>query len=240
MLTVQIDERRRIAEELHDSTGQYMAAAVLALCNARKIRQAAGQDEVYDALMAVIDDAAECLAGAQREIRVLSFLLHPPRLVSQGLAEALETFARSFAKRTGLRISVDIAPAASTIDDETAVQLFRICQEGLTNVFRHAQARKVSVALELDETAIRLTVKDDGVGFDESALEGLLGVGLAGMRERIVRLRGTFDIASDPGGTTLVASLPREWCRNQGGRGHADRRMQAGIPADRRIPAANR
>jgi PAS domain S-box-containing protein len=239
MLTVQIDERRRIAEELHDSTGQYMAAAVLALCNARKIRRSGGDDAIYDALIGVIDEAAECLAGAQREIRGLSFLLHPPHLVSGGLAEALETFARGFGKRTGLRIAVDVSSAASTIDDETAVQLFRICQEGLANVFRHAKARKVLVALEVDETAIRLTVKDDGIGFDDSALEGLLGVGLSGIRERVTRLGGTFDLAGDPGGTTLAASLPREWLRDPGRRGQADRRKPADIMTDRRAPAAN-
>lgn len=212
MLTLQIDERRRIAEELHDSTGQHLTAAVLALCSARSIRAAAldGSEE-RDSLMAVIEDAAHSLHEAQREIRVLSYLLHPPLLRSHGLAEAMENFAVGFGKRAGLKVDVEIAPAVCMIEDDVAVHLFRVCQEALTNVYRHANARKVQVSLEAGEGAIELTVKDDGIGFDEKAAERVLGVGLPGMRERMGRLGGGVAISGDPSGTTLIARLPASY-----------------------------
>jgi signal transduction histidine kinase len=207
ILTLQIDERRRIAHELHDSTGQHLTAATLALGNVQMMRRAAGA-ELPDALLAAIDDAAACIGEAHREIRVLSYLLHPPQLLSQGLAEALHTFANGFGRRARLKIAVDVAPGASAINDDTAVHLFRICQEALTNVYRHADARKAHVTLNVDQTAIQLVVRDDGIGFDDSATEEGLGVGLSGMRDRIARLGGKFEIGGDPGGTTLIATLP--------------------------------
>ncbi|MBT2135402.1 PAS domain-containing protein [Croceibacterium sp. LX-88] len=209
MLTLQIDERRRIAEELHDSTGQHLTAAVLALRNAKSLPATAIQcSKTYAGLMAVIEDASSSLNEAQREIRVLSYLLHPPLLRSHGLAEALENFANGFGKRAGLKVDVLISPDASMIDDDTAVHLFRVCQEALTNVYRHAQARKVRVALEVRDGVIFLTVKDDGIGFDDSASDRILGVGLPGMRERMARLGGSVVITGDPGGTTLIARIP--------------------------------
>jgi len=202
MLTLQIDERRRIAEELHDSTGQHLIGASLALKNARL----AG-DRASGATMALIDEAAQCLDEAQREIRVLSYLLHPPSLHSQGLADALKTFAIGFGKRARLKVEVSVTPGANAIDDDRAMQLFRVCQEALTNVYRHAHARKAKVVLEVGD-AIRLTVQDDGIGLDTSAADTILGVGLPGMRERMARLGGSVQIHGDPRGTTLVATLP--------------------------------
>ena len=208
MLTLQIDERRRIAQELHDSTGQHLTAASLALTNARALRGARPNGkEDGDAVRGAIDDAAHCLGEAQREIRVLSYLLHPPHLRSGALAEALRDYAVGFGRRSGLKMRIDIAPGAGAIDDDIAVHLFRVCQEALTNVYRHANAHKAHVVLEVGET-IRLTVKDDGIGFDASTADRVLSVGLPGMRERMARLGGTVHIHGDPSGTTLIASLP--------------------------------
>jgi len=181
-------------------------------------------------LMAVVDDAAACVGEAHREIRVLSYLLHPPQLLSQGLAEALGSFARGFGMRARIQIEVDVDRSARTIDDETAVQLFRICQEALTNVYRHASARTACVVLDIDKKTIRLTVKDDGVGIDLAATDGILGLGLSGMRERIARLGGAFAISSHGDGTELIVSLPYR-SRTAGAQG--DGRLGNG-PADRR------
>jgi signal transduction histidine kinase len=216
IVTLQIDERRRIAQELHDSTGQHLTAAGLALGNARKLQGGAPIGEPDVSLRAAIDDAAQCLREAQREIRVLSYLLHPPHLRSHCLAEALEDFTTGFAMRAGLKIKVQIAPEASTIHDDVAVHLFRVCQEALTNVYRHANAKKAQVTLEVDG-AIRLTVKDDGIGFDASAADRVLSVGLPGMRDRMARLGGAVEIYGDPGGTTLIATLPLDRAQAQDG-----------------------
>jgi signal transduction histidine kinase len=160
-------------------------------------------------ILAALDGATESLAEAQREIRVLSYLLHPPHLRSRGLAEALDDFASGFAMRAGLKMKVAIAPEASAIADDVAVHLFRVCQEALTNVYRHANARKAEVTLKVADS-IRLTVKDDGIGFDASAADRVLSVGLPGMRDRMARLGGAVEIRGDPNGTTLVATLPLE------------------------------
>ena len=208
MLTLQIEQRRRIAQELHDSTGQHLTAAGLALGNARALRCTVDNgDKGQEKMLAAIDEAAGCVREAQSEIRVLSFLLHPPHLRSGGLADALRDFAIGFGQRSGLKMSVDIALAADAIEDDVAVHLFRVCQEALTNVYRHATAHKAQVTLEVADT-IRLTVKDDGVGFDASAEDTILGVGVPGMRDRMARLGGAVHIQGDPGGTTLVATLP--------------------------------
>jgi len=217
VLFAQEAERRRIAQELHDSTGQHLTAAALALGNARTLQGGAPIGEPDVSLRAAIDDATGCLREAQREIRVLSYLLHPPHLQSHGLAEALEDFAAGFAMRAGFKIKVKIAPEASTIGDDVAVHLFRVCQEALTNVYRHAHAKKAQVTLEVDGD-IRLTVKDDGVGFDASTAERVLSVGLPGMRDRMARLGGAVEIYGDPGGTTLVATLPLDRARAGGAR----------------------
>ena len=216
ILTLQIDERRRIAQELHDSTGQHLTAAALALGNARMLQGGEPTGEPDVSLRTAIDDATSCLREAQREIRVLSYLLHPPHLQSTGLAEALEDFAAGFAMRAGFKIKIKIAPEASMINDDVAVHLFRVCQEALTNVYRHAHAKKAQVSLDVDSMA-RLTVKDDGVGFDATAADRVLSVGLPGMRDRMARLGGTVEIYGDPGGTTLIATVPLEQAHAQDG-----------------------
>jgi len=125
------------------------------------------------------------------------------------LAEALDDFVAGFAMRAGLKIEVKIAPQASTIDDDVAVHLFRVCQEALTNVYRHAHARKAQVTLEVDD-AIRLTVKDDGVGFDQvNSGAPHQGFGLLGMQERAALVGATVQIESAAGeGTTIIVRMP--------------------------------
>ncbi len=203
MLTLQIEERGRIAQELHDSTGQHLVAAGIALHNVRTFQSGGGS--VIDA-MAAIDDAAQSIKAAQREIRVLSYLLHPPELRSGGLVDAIENFARGFGQRAGLRVELALSPHVNEIDDDIALHLFRVSQEALTNVYRHADARTVSLELELD-SMIRLTIRDDGVGFNASKPK-ILGLGLPGMHQRMTRLGGDMTISSNPGGTTLVATIP--------------------------------
>jgi two-component system NarL family sensor kinase len=206
LLTSQIDERRRIAEDLHDSTGQHLFAVGLALARARASQVAAGlQQDSRTMLIEALDDARHSLQIAQREVRMLSYLLHPPEIVSEGLSEAVHNFARGFAKRSGHFVEVHIDPAADTIGDEISLNLFRACQEALTNVYRHAEASHVVILLEVDEAEIRLEVTDDGRGIDP---QQSLGVGLAGMQERIRRLGGDAQLCGGRNGTTLSVTVP--------------------------------
>lgn len=207
LLTSQIDERRRIAEDLHDSTGQHLFAVGLALTRARSSQTAGGDGhENRASLFEALDDARHSLQVAQREVRMLSYLLHPPEIVSEGLCEAIRTFARGFARRSGHYVQVHLAPEADTIGDEVSLNLFRACQEALTNVYRHAEASMAMIELEVDESTIRLEITDDGRGVDPAKE---LGVGLSGMQERMKRLGGDMQIASGPDGTTLLVTVPR-------------------------------
>ncbi len=207
LLTSQIDERRRIAEDLHDSTGQHLFAVGLALARARASQVTGGN--VHDnraTLIEALDDAKHSLQIAQREVRMLSYLLHPPEIVSEGLSEAIRNFARGFAKRSGHYVEVHVSPEADALGDDASLNLFRACQEALTNIYRHAEASQAVILLEADENGIRLEITDDGVGFDPTQS---LGVGLSGMRERMKRLGGDAAISSGPEGTTLLVTLPR-------------------------------
>jgi len=207
LLTSQIDERRRIAEDLHDSTGQHLFAVGLALARARVSQSAGGnQRDKREMLVEALDDGRHSLQVAQREVRMLSYLLHPPEIVSEGLDEAIRNFARGFAKRSGHFVEVEIDPQADQIGDDISLNLFRACQEALTNIYRHADASRAAIRLEIDDAEIRLEVSDDGVGMDPS--QGL-GVGLSGMQERMKRLGGDATISSGPAGTTLRVAVPK-------------------------------
>jgi two-component system NarL family sensor kinase len=157
-------------------------------------------------LIEALDDARHSLQVAQREVRMLSYLLHPPEIVSEGLSEAIRNFARGFAKRSGHYVEVHVDPAADTIGDDVSLNLFRACQEALTNVYRHAEASQALILLEVDESEVRLEVTDDGRGVDPAQT---LGVGLSGMQERMKRLGGDARISSGPSGTTLLVSVPK-------------------------------
>jgi PAS domain S-box-containing protein len=206
LLTSQIDERRRIAEDLHDSTGQHLFAVGLALARARASQVANVQQDSRAMLVEALDDARHSLQVAQREVRMLSYLLHPPEIVSEGLSLAIHNFARGFAKRSGHYVEVHIDPAADTLSDEISLNLFRASQEALTNVYRHAEASQAVIRLQVDETEARLEVTDDGLGIDPAQT---LGVGMSGMQERLKRLGGNARLSSDEGGTTLLVTVPR-------------------------------
>lgn len=202
LLTSQIDERRRIAEDLHDSTGQHLFAVGLALTRARSSQVSGGNQAI---LHEALDDARHSLQVAQREVRMLSYLLHPPEIVSDGLCEAISNFAQGFAKRSGHYVKVRIAPEADTLGDEVSLNLFRACQEALTNIYRHAEASMAAITLDIDGREVRLEVADDGIGAGPAQS---LGVGLSGMRERIRRLGGEVELLSAPEGTTLRVTVP--------------------------------
>ncbi|HEY6816965.1 MAG TPA: PAS domain-containing protein [Croceibacterium sp.] len=206
LLTSQIDERRRIAEDLHDSTGQHLFAVGLALTRARSSQLAGGKaHESRAVLFEAIEDAKHSLQIAQREVRMLSYLLHPPEIVSQGLCEAIRNFARGFARRSGHYVEVNLAPEADSFEDDVSLNLFRACQEALTNIYRHAEASQAVIVLAVENGVARLEITDDGVGLDASQT---LGVGLSGMQERMRRLGGDVQLSSGPAGTTLRATVP--------------------------------
>ncbi len=199
LLDLQEEERRRIAVELHDSTGQHLVALSLAL--ARLQRLAPETEESAP----VFGDIRTSLEEAQRELRVFSYLLHPPYLEQDGLAASLRRFLRGFALRSGLNVVQRISDRADAADMGVRRAAFRIIQEAISNVHRHAHAHGVVVEVRVDKR-LRLKVSDDGRGFPGGELPA--GVGVTGMRARVTQLGGDFSIASNPEGVTVRASLP--------------------------------
>ena len=200
--TAQMDERRLIAQELHDSAGQHVVAAELALLGA----QAKNPEIAKDAsLSRALDDVMDCLKDAEREIRVLSYLMHPPQIDSQGLATVMRSFAMGFGGRAGVSVDVSVDEKVNRAPGHFAMPLLRVLQEALTNVHRHSKATSVFVKLDVTDAHVELTISDDGQGLDPCVDEH--GIGLRGMRERIERLGGTFRIESS-NGTTVTATVP--------------------------------
>jgi signal transduction histidine kinase len=184
LLNVEEKERRRIARELHDSTAQHLVAADLML---------ASHERRLGAPDPALSEARDILALALREIRTLSFLLHPPRLREQGLAKTLRTFAEGFARRAVLDTRIEISEIPANLAPEVELALFRVAQEALMNVRRHADADCVRVRLGMQDNELVLEIEDDGVGI--GAVEAVTsGVGVDGMRARLSSLDGELTI----------------------------------------------
>jgi signal transduction histidine kinase len=208
LLKVQDDERRRLARDLHDSTGQTLAALKISLSFLReKCKQDSSTFGLVGEVIALADRAAE-------EIRTTSYLLHPPLLDEVGFPCAAEWYVEGFAKRSGINITLNLATAHERLPMTTEVALFRVLQESLTNVHRHSGATRVSVSFQRQSDTAILEVRDFGRGIPLERLARLgessaeTGVGLAGMRERLHELNGKLEIGSDGHGTIIRAIVP--------------------------------
>ena len=202
---LQDEERRRIAEELHDSTGQHLAAANLNLSSLRARVSGKAQD--------IIDEIMQSVREATTEIRTFSYLLHPPELSQEGLRTVLEQYVPGFGRRTGLITSLRIHPVADSLPASHQHALLRITQESLGNVHRHAQATRASVNLRCVSGNVHLLVHDDGHGIRAEAGQRpgerlRLGVGIPAMTARARLLGGRMDINSRSGGTTVHVAIP--------------------------------
>jgi PAS domain S-box-containing protein len=207
LVTAHEDERRRVARELHDSVGQLLTALTLAV---KAAREAAPLPPASDARLGEVERVARDLGQAVRD---LAIGLRPPALDDLGLDAALAQHLRNWSAGTG--IEVDYQPAgvhAERLPPEVESAIYRVVQEALTNVARHARARQASVVVARHGGHVAAVVEDDGVGFDlEAAADGRVGnrLGLVGMRERAALVGGTLDIESRPGsGTTVIARFP--------------------------------
>ena len=191
-------ERKRLARELHDETGQALASILLGL---KSLEQQVGPEPVAR--------IRELVGTALDDVRRLTVELRPPALDDFGLEPALERLTSLVGARSGVDIQLSVRSAvALPADQETAI--YRIVQEALTNIVKHAKANSVSIIVMASGETVRLVIEDDGTGFDpEKVREGALG--LVGIRERVVILGGRFELESAPGdGTTIVVELPTQ------------------------------
>jgi signal transduction histidine kinase len=205
LLGIQDQERRRIARELHDSLGQYLAGMKIAI---DMLGARSGQ------LDPLLVECADILEKAITETRTLSHLLHPPLLDEAGFASAASWFVAGFSQRSGIPVSLELPPDLQRLPEAVEIALFRVLQESLTNVHRHSHARSAEISVEADAEQITIEIRDHGRGMPRETMReleadtGKLGVGLAGMRERIHELGGVFEVSSDAQGTVVHASIP--------------------------------
>jgi signal transduction histidine kinase len=205
LLRVQDEERRRIARELHDSLGQYLAAAKINLDTL--VFNSPNGDTCFHDLQQLID---RCIS----ETRTLSHLLHPPLLDLTGFSSAATWYVEGYAKRSGIKASLKLPEKLGRLPIGVETALFRIMQEALTNVHRHSVSRAVDIVLGIEDSVALLIIRDFGQGIPSDVLEQFtqsgtnVGVGLAGIRERVRELGGSFEIQSNRRGTVLQASIP--------------------------------
>lgn len=206
LLRVQDDERRRIARELHDSLGQYLTAAKISLD--LSIQQNNGESA------ARVREAQQLVDRAISDTRTLSHLLHPPLLDEAGFASAARWYVEGFGSRSGIAANLEMPEDLQRLPAHAETALFRILQEGLTNVHRHSGSRAVDIRLLADDSEVSLSIQDYGEGIPARVLERFrkngtnVGVGLAGIRERLKELGGTLDLNSGPQGTTMKVVIP--------------------------------
>jgi len=202
---VQEEERRHLSRELHDQIGQELMAAKMNVQSTRRLRK-------HEKIVERLDDTMTILDQILQQIRQISFDLRPPVLDDLGLAPALQWVLRHHAERVGLSVEFNSDTELRRLSPEVETACFRVALEALTNVIRHASARKVWVGLSKVDGSLQLIVRDDGIGFDPADAANRARrdrLGLAGMDERVVVLGGTFQCNSAPGhGTEVRASFP--------------------------------
>jgi signal transduction histidine kinase len=212
LMTIQDEERRHIARELHDSAGQTLAAIRMSLAmleQAQPDSVAANLkiEKLFSDLNALTDDAL-------KEIRTTSYLLHPPLLDEAGFASAARWFVAGFTRRSGIQVQCDVPDNAERLPEAVELALFRVLQESLTNIHRHSGATAATVKFAQNHNGIELHVSDNGRGLSSEQLkrlresDGGAGVGIAGMRERLRGLGGQVVIQSNGTGMTITARLP--------------------------------
>jgi len=203
LLQLQDEERRRLARELHDSTGQFLAAAKMTLSSVSIGHE---QDPRYAECMRLLDRSLT-------EVRTISHLLHPSGLEEAGFPAAARWYSEEFAKRSGIKLKVDVPDLKQRLPREMEITLFRILQESLGNIHRHSKSTSAEITFQPSDREVLLAITDNGVGIPEEQLDrfrlyGNSGVGLVTMRERVRELHGQFEVHSNGNGTSLRVTIP--------------------------------
>ena len=212
ILELQDMERRKIARELHDSVGQFLAGLKL---NLGRLQRQESDDSAQSHPLVL--EAIDLTDRAIGEVRTISHLLHPPLLDELGFLSAARWYAEGFAKRSGIQVELHLAEIVKRLPKEIELALFRVLQESLTNVHRHAKASRVDIEVRCTDDEVILILGDNGKGLKPDVLQRFRaghagGIGLAGMRERLAELGGTLAVESGQAGTQIRATLPTHEC----------------------------
>jgi signal transduction histidine kinase len=207
ILQAQDEERRRIARELHDGAGQLIAALGMEASSL-----AVERDRLSPRAASSLSNIESLVAQMTQDIRTMSHLLYPPLLDDVGLQSALSEYVTGFAERSGIQVSLDLPSQIERLDREYELSLFRIVQECLTNIHRHSGSKTAGIRVVQDDEALLLEVRDEGGGMPAERLSEIQsrgsGVGIRGMRERVLQLSGTMSIESDGSGTRIHVVIP--------------------------------
>ena len=204
LIHVQDEERRRIARELHDSIGQYLAALGMSLTKLENGKAPKTSE--------ALTECRELLDRSMNETRTLSYLLHPPMLDEAGFGRAATNYVEQFARRSGMEVDISLN-LPYRLPADTEILLFRVLQESLTNIHRHSGSSRAKIWAGIDGKAVSLEIRDYGRGISQEVLEKFkttgdgVGVGLAGIRERLREVDGKLDLSSTTEGTILRVSL---------------------------------
>ena len=211
ILQLQDNERRKMARDLHDTTGQELAILVMSLRHLAETFNRPGVD-----LRKALVEAADLAGKVNDEIRTFSYVLHPPLLDQFGLGSALKWYVDGFSARSGIEVKLVVAQNLNRLSPEKEMALFRVVQEGLTNVLRHSGSKTAKIVVCTSADEVEITVTDQGKGLSDVQVEQLapgrsskaMGVGVAGLRERLRQFGGSLEIQSNSVGATLRAILP--------------------------------
>jgi signal transduction histidine kinase len=202
LIAVEDFERRRIARELHDCTGQTVALLKMNLDRLAQLGQLSPEQA------RLVSESVALVEAMRIQVRTISYLLHPPLLDEVGLASSLRILIEGFSERSGIEARLEIDDNFSRLSSEVEISIYRIVQECLTNIHRHSGSPTARIRLERHAAEIEIEVEDNGKGITDGKNTSGRGVGLGGMRERARQLGGTLEIKSDAKGTIVIARLP--------------------------------
>jgi len=207
LLQAQDDERRRLARELHDSAGQMLAALKMNL-----VPLGEEVSKQSPRLGQLATNGIELVDELSKELRTMSYLLHPPLLDEAGLPSALRWYVEGFSARSGIQVTLAVAPDLPRLSREAETTIFRIVQESLTNIHRHSGSKEAALRIVHDANHTCVEIEDHGRGMTPNGSDQeqpvRVGVGIQGMHERVRQLGGEFEIQSGAGGTTVAVTLP--------------------------------
>jgi PAS domain S-box-containing protein len=205
LMTMQDEERRRIAREIHDGLGQELAAA-------KMILDGIIAKDKSPAIQQASLEASQLVDRAIQQVRSISHLLHPPLLDEVGLVSALRWFLEGLSERSGIDVRLEVHPPdLGRLRSEVETAIFRIVQEALTNMFRHSGARNGVVRVVEKDENVLVTVRDDGKGIEEQVVQlrpESVGIGIGGMRQRVSELGGSLRLANAHPGTIVEVTIP--------------------------------
>jgi two-component system NarL family sensor kinase len=204
---LQDEERQRLARELHDGTAQNLVALAM---DFGKIRDAVPEEDINTKQL--VNRVGSLLAQSTKEVRTISYLLHPPYFEEVGLPATLRHFVDGFEARSGIQVTLELDPKLGRLEHQLELTIFRVVQEALSNIHRHAGSRTAVIVLIRNTVSVELEIADAGRGIPPEILVGcsskLVGVGLTGMRERVRLVGGRLEIQSDSSGTRIKAIFP--------------------------------